>query len=89
MTSRTATSLFCGSGGRRRSVIHLFSRDLAQGKVPAGHGLDRLSRTACDSSTLLRATSMQRCIGIAHFRRGWRPQARSTAPLLKRQAAAI
>lgn len=58
-------SLFCGSGGRRRSVIHLFSRDLAQGKVPAGHGLDRLSRTACDSSTLLRASSMQRCSGIA------------------------
>lgn len=52
-------SLFCGSGGRRKSVIHLFSRDLAQGKVPAGHGLDRLSRTACDRSTLLRATSMQ------------------------------
>ncbi|RVI32680.1 hypothetical protein CN207_03070 [Sinorhizobium meliloti] len=56
MTSRTATSLFCGSGGRRRSVIHLFSRDLAQGKVPAGHGLDRLSRTACDSSTRLRCS---------------------------------
>ncbi|AGG69841.1 Hypothetical protein SM2011_a0286 (plasmid) [Sinorhizobium meliloti 2011] len=32
-----AMSLFCGSGGRRRAVIHLFSRDLAQGKVPAGH----------------------------------------------------
>lgn len=74
-------SLFCGSGGRRRSVIHLFSRDLAQGKVPAGHGLDRLSRTACDSSTLLRATSMQRCIGIDHFRRRWWPQARSTAKI--------
>lgn len=74
-------SLFCGSGGRRKSVIHLFSRDLAQGKVPAGHGLDRLSRTACDRSTLLRATSMQRCIGIAHFRRRWWPQARSTAKI--------